>query len=178
MLDLGGVAATWEAAPVRPREVVAVNLGAGHAVDLGWFRGVAGDACDPPPGVLDEPFDLVFSNSLLEHVGGHARRRELAAVVERAAPRHWVQTPYRYFPVEPHWMVPGMQFLPVAARAKLSRRLPFGPANKHTPEPDVVDECCWVELVGVTELRHYFPRSEIWRERAFGLTKSIVAVRA
>ena len=35
----------------------------------------------------------------------------------------------------------------------------------------------WTELVGLTEMRAYFPDSEILKEKVLGLTKSIVAVR-
>ncbi len=38
----------------------------------------------------------------------------------------WVQTPYRYFPIEPHWIFPGFQFLPLSARTEISRRWPLG----------------------------------------------------
>ena len=141
---------------------------------------VTGDACRAR-AVLAEAgvggaFDLVFSNSLLEHVGGHAQRRALAEEVRALAPRHWVQTPYRYFPVEPHWLFPGMQFLPVAARARVARSWPLVhtlPASLDEAVSDVL----WTELVGVTELRSYFPDSRVVRERMGGLTKSIVAVR-
>jgi len=33
-----------------------------------------------------------------------------------------------------------------------------------------------VELIGVTEMRSYFPNSEIWFERYAGLVKSLVAI--
>lgn len=53
-------------------------------------------------------------NSPLEHVGGgHERRLRFAESVHALADRHRVQTPYRYFPIKPHWLAPGMQFLPV-----------------------------------------------------------------
>lgn len=64
------------------------------------------------------PFDLVYSNSVIEHVGGHARSCDFAGMVKTLARRHWgVQTPYRYFSIEPHWLFPGLQFLPQSARA-------------------------------------------------------------
>ena len=31
-------------------------------------------------------------------------------------PKSVVQIPYRYFPIEPHWLFPGLQFLPQRAR--------------------------------------------------------------
>jgi hypothetical protein len=39
-----------------------------------------------------------------------------------------------------------------------------------------MSEVQWTELVGVAEMRAYFPGSEIHRERVAGLTKSLVAV--
>ena len=41
---------------------------------------------------------------MLEHVGAHSQRQQLADNVHDLADRYWVQTPYRYFPIEPHWV--------------------------------------------------------------------------
>ena len=120
-------------------------------------------------------YDVVFSNSLLEHVGGHAQRAALAREVRALAPRHWVQTPYRYFPLEPHWLFPGLQFMPMAARARLAAAWPLAHSRPETRE-DAMSEVQWTELVGVAELRSYFPGSHIHHERVAGLTKSLVAV--
>ena len=177
VLDLGGTAHAWRCAPVRPAQVVTLNLEVAAAPDEPWLRAVAGDACDPPAELRNERFDLVYSNSVLEHVGGHARRTALADTVHAAADRHWVQTPYRYFPVEPHWLVPGFQFLPLPARMALSRRWRFGHIRSADPVAALHD-VSWVELIGITEMRGYFPASEIWRERFAGLTKSLVAVNS
>jgi hypothetical protein len=179
VLDLGGSLRAWEAAPTRPKHVTIVNLDnriSGAPAD--WYDVRHDNACDPGPGLLDERFDLVYSNSLIEHVGGHAMRRQLADVIRAAAPMHWVQTPYRYFPIEPHWLVPGMQFLPLAARSAIARRWPFGPASRATQAGHVVNEVAFVELVPLTEMRDYFPGSQIWIERAAGLPKSLVAVKS
>jgi hypothetical protein len=58
---------------------------------------IQGDACDVPQQLRGERFALVYSNSLLEHVGGHVERKILADNIHLFADRHWVQTPYRYF---------------------------------------------------------------------------------
>jgi hypothetical protein len=174
VLDLGGTAEFWVRAPHRPASVTVVNLRhdpAGAAAADG-VECVEGDACAFRAA---EPFDLVVSNSLLEHVGGYARRRELAAAVLRAAPRHWVQTPYRYFPLEPHWLFPGMQFLPLAARVAVARHWPLA----HSAPPDrraAVEEVLMTELVTRTELAHLFPGSRVVTERVLGVAKSLVAV--
>jgi hypothetical protein len=64
---------------------------------------VTGDACQAADALakagVDTSFELVFSNPLIEHVGGHARRSKLARQVHQLAPPHWVQTPYPYFPL-------------------------------------------------------------------------------
>jgi hypothetical protein len=173
VLDLGGTPEFWQRAPLRPAAVTIVNL-LDETVDESWITTLHGDACDA--GWLTETFDVVISNSLLEHVGGVARRRQLADVVHAAAPRWWMQTPYRYFPVEPHWMCPGFQFLPLPAKVALTRRWPLG--HRHEPDPQLAYELATeVELITITELRHLFPEGGIWRERMGGLVKSITAVR-
>ena len=176
VLDLGGVPGQWAARPERPAEVVVVNLEHAQTPELAWLTAVRGDACDLPTALRGERFDLVYSNSVLEHVGGHARRAAFAGTVHAAADRHWVQTPYRYFPMEPHWLLPGFQFLPVPVRVALSLRWPYGHVQSPDPAAALVDVTS-VELIGRTELAAYFPDSEIWAERFAGLPKSLVAIR-
>lgn len=176
VVDLGGTAESWLRAPVRPRRVVVLNLAEGEAEAPPWIVQQQGDACSPPPAVAGDHFDLVFSNSLIEHVGGHFRRQQLADMVHKLAGRHWIQTPYRYFPIEPHWIFPGFQFLPVILRAKLSRWWPL----MHTPAKSdlaALHNAMDVELLSKTEMAYYFPHSRIIPERIGPLTKSLVAVR-
>jgi len=176
VLDLGGTASTWLHAPVRPREVVAVNHAPAETADHGWLRVIAGDATALPVDVVGDGFDLVYSNSVIEHVGGHAARAAFADAVRRSAPRYWVQTPYRYFPVEPHWMCPGFQFLPTAAKVYVSQRWPTG---YHRAPPDkTLGAVLAVELLDATTMRHHFPEASLVREKVAGLTKSLIAVRS
>jgi hypothetical protein len=179
VVDLGGTVESWRRALVRPAHVTVVNLFEPGESRESWLLPVTGDACDARAalGVVGAAtdYDLVFSNSLLEHVGGHAQRVALANEIHALAPRHWVQTPYRYFPVEPHWLCPLLQFLPIAARARVAEVWPL--AHSHPASATAaMSEVQWTELVGVAELRAYFPGSEIVREKVAGLTKSITAV--
>lgn len=175
VLDLGGWLSSWRAVSGRPAEVVSVNLQPQADEPDAWGTSVVGDACEPPAWLLRESFDLVYSNSLIEHVGGHQRCTALAEVVHAAAPHHWVQTPYRYFPVEPHWLFPGMQFLPARAQALVAEKWHFGFMSSTASSS--VEDVLSVSLLSVTEMRHYFPSSEIVADRFLGVTKSIVAVR-
>lgn len=177
VLDLGGTPSYWLAAPVRPASLVVLNLSRDELSLGGEVHGITllvGDACDPPSDLDRGAFDLVVSNSVIEHVGGHARRLRFAANVDRLAPHHWVQTPYRYFPVEPHWVFPGMQFLPTSVRARVAEKWPLAPA--HPTGPGAVNDVLSVELLTRTEMRFYFPASDLISERVAGLTKSLIAV--
>ena len=116
---------------------------------------------------------------LLE-LGDRARRRapppEAARRVRACAPAHWVQTPYRYFPIEPHWLFPGFQFLPVPARRAVAMRWPLHPERRDDPAA-ALDEVLDIELLSRTEVCRYFPDCELLVERAGGLAKSLIALR-
>ncbi len=185
VLDLGGTLETWASAPTIPKEVVLLNPDAEDQLagfedpTGGRIQAITGDGCAPPAALAAERFDLVYSNSTLEHLGGYERRLGFASTVLGSAAHHWVQTPYRYFPIEPHWMFPGFQFLPVAARAEISRRWPMGQIYRSPPEPRsaAVHDVLEVELISATEMRYLFPGSEIVKERFAGLVKSLIAIR-
>lgn len=176
VLDLGGTAHYWCTAPIRPESVVLLNpYGEESGVD--WVRTVTGDACEPPAELRSDRFDLVFSNSTIEHVGGHERRQRFAESVRSLAPRAWVQTPNRYFPVEPHWMLPFGQFLPAGLRAATVRRWPIRPAGFPADDRrESLGQMLEVDLLSESTLAWYFPEARILRERILGLTKSLVAV--
>jgi SAM-dependent methyltransferase len=123
-------------------------------------RFVRGDARALP--FEADSFEIAYSNSLVEHLHPDDRPR-FAAEIRRVAGRYWVQTPNRYFPIEPHVLLPGFQFMPEGARKRLWRlgmpRTPYEP----------------IELLGAAELRDLFPDAVILRERFAGMTKSLIA---
>ena len=93
VLDLGGTAGSWLRKDVRPRSLTLLNLEATElTVDAAgaalpeWITIRTGDACAPPPDIAERRFDLIFSNSLIEHVGGPAKRQAMADFVKLAAP--------------------------------------------------------------------------------------------
>lgn len=178
VLDLGGTSTAWSIAPVRPRHLTILNLDPSEP-DVGedWTTVHVGDACAPPAEIRARNYDLVFSNSLIEHVGGHTRRTAFAEVVRSFGCRYWVQTPYRYFPIEPHWVFPAFQFLPVALRGAVSQAWPLGWAqSRGKSRADAIEEVLHIELLSATEMCHYFPGSTLVRERIGGVTKSLIAV--
>ena len=175
VIDLGGTVEAWLRAPIRPAAVHVVNLEAQPADVPDWIGVDMADACNLPDKITNEEYDLVFSNSVIEHVGGHLQRIKFAEAVHHLAPRHWVQTPYRYFPIEPHWLFPGLQFLPVTARGEIAHRWPLH--TQAASHSEGVRSAMEVELLSRTEMAFYFPDSVIRFERAAGLIKSLIAVR-
>src|SRR5690349_6066901 len=163
VIDLGGTTEAWLRAPIRPAFVHVVNLEPSREPPASWIRADQADACDLPTHISDGKYDLVYSNSVIEHVGGHSQRMRFADAVHKLAGQHWVQTPYRYFPIEPHWLFPGFQFLPLNVRAELSRRWPL----VHTPSQsweDGLRAAMSVELLSRTGMTFYFPDSTLRTE--------------
>ena len=176
VIDLGGRVDTWRNAPVRPKRVHVVNLEPPPAEIPDWAEVNHGDACALPERIASRRYDLVFSNSVIEHVGGHDRRQAFADAVHQMADAYWVQTPYRYFPVEPHWIAPGAQFMPVGTRAEMARRWPLSHRRGLSRE-DALRVVLRVELLDRTQMRYYFPDSVMRAEKLFGIPKSLIAYR-
>ncbi|GAA0952542.1 class I SAM-dependent methyltransferase [Nonomuraea longicatena] len=177
VIDLGGTASAWLRAPIRPASVHVVNLAHDDEDLPDWLRTEVGDACELPKRILGSDYDLVFSNAVIEHVGGFARRRAFADAVHTLAGRYWVQTPYRYFPVEPHVLFPFYQFLPLNVRARINRVWPL----VHTNSPDwtaALHDALDIELIGRAEMRLLFPTATMRAEKVAGLTKSLIAIKA
>src|ERR1051325_1041809 len=61
----------------------------------------------------DAEFDLCFSNAVVEHVaGGRAGQRRFVEEICRVARRVFVTTPNRWFPVDPHTLLPFVRWRP------------------------------------------------------------------
>lgn len=114
VLDVGGTPGIWRLAPVRPR-VVFLNELREEAVPA-----IFGDGCRLP--FRDGAFDIVFSNSVIEHVGGAERQAEFARETARAGRGYWVQTPNLRFPIETHLLTPFIHWLPRALQRRLAQK--------------------------------------------------------
>jgi hypothetical protein len=176
----------WRLAPVCPAALTVVNLLPPESEDPA-VTVVRANACELPGRLRREKFDLVYSNSLPEHAGGHVQRQRLVDNIHHCADRHWVQTPYRYFPIEPHWLFPGFQRLPYSARIMVSQKWNRGHIKTYTRaeaeaqvnEIDLMGIAqMGIALMGIAQMRMYFPGSTMWYKRFAGLVKSLAAIRA
>lgn len=139
------------------------------------FTCVAGDGCDLK--YSDASFDVVFSNSVIEHVGTFERQKAFAKEIRRVGKTIWVQTPAREFPVEPHFIAPFIHYYPRWLQRKTARWFTiWGLTTKPTPVQieNMLDE---IRLLTYSEMKQLFPDCEIRKEKFFGLTKSYIAIR-
>ncbi len=86
---------------------------------------VRSDGRDLP--FADGAFDLGFSNAVIEHVGGGRQgQQRFVAELCRVARRVFVTTPNRWFPLDPHTLLPLVHWLPPGpARDRLLRARGF-----------------------------------------------------
>jgi SAM-dependent methyltransferase len=98
-----------------PARLTALGLhdGTGFAARYPDVRYVQGDACDLP--FADGAFDVVFSNAVIEHVGGRERQVQFIAEALRVGRRVFLTTPNRLFPIDVHTRLPFVHWLPAAA---------------------------------------------------------------
>jgi SAM-dependent methyltransferase len=104
-----------------PERVTALGLhdGAGFRSRYPQIPYVQGDACALP--FEDGSFDIVFSNAVIEHVGGRERQRAFVSEAIRVGRRVFITTPNRRFPVEVHTRLPFVHWLPDALSHPLYR---------------------------------------------------------
>jgi hypothetical protein len=175
IIDIGGTLSYWQQRGWVGKEsvqITVVNLGAkelvcenvsirdGNALALSEYTNAS--------------FDVAYSNSVIEHLFDFENQAKMAKEVQRIAKAYWVQTPNFWFPIEPHFHVPGWQWLPREIRVALLMRYRCGwrgPVADRKLAEALVDE---VRLMDGEELVKLFPNAVLWKEKLFGLTKSLV----
>lgn len=137
----------------------------------------------------DKQFDIVFCNSVIEHVtlpkaecSSPAITNEqwvarsvksqaaFGAEVSRIGRGYFVQTPHRRFPIEAHTWLPFVGWMSHSATVKVVR----------VSDRVWVKHCGYVDwnLLDEDALKTLLPDSRIHIERLWGLPKSLIAYRA
>lgn len=141
------------------------------------FVARVGDGCDLSD-MADGQFDLVHSNSVIEHVGNWARMKQFAAETRRVGRSYYVQTPYYWFPVDPHYYrFPMIHWLPRPLQARLLTRFPIASAGRVRSLDAALRVLDGTQLLDRRQLEIAFPDATLVRERVAGLTKSLIAIR-
>ena len=172
ILDVGGKINFWEnrgLAGNNDYEIIIVNIEKetskysninyeiGDATDLSQFN--------------DKSYDVVHSNSVIEHLYNFENQKKMASEIIRVGQKYIVQTPNKYFFLEPHYLLPFFQFLPnslkyfILTKTKLSRLKKWDKkfAKQYIEE---------IRLLSEKEMKTLFPKSKIYYEKFFGMNKS------
>lgn len=175
ILDVGGTAYFWEDKEIFQSGRLAItllNLTEEENLPKG-MRSVAGDATQMPEFDINS-FDLVFSNSVIEHLYTWENQLKMAKECMRVGKYYFVQTPNKHFPIEAHYVLPFVQYIPkswtfaVLTKTKLSRGMRWSSVNAQ----QYLDE---IRLLSLAEMKNLFPGSNIYLEKFFGLNKSLTA---
>lgn len=138
------------------------------------IESVIGDACNMPE-FADNAFDIVHSNSVIEHVGSYQNMKRFADETRRVGKFYYVQTPNYWFPVEPHYGVPFFHWLPDTWRIWFFTKMNVGYARKCTFDMALprVDH---TRIISPFLMQGFFPDAEIRKERVLGFSKSVIAI--
>ena len=181
ILDVGGSRMVWERLRLVDQPDVHISILNSDEVlyreqeecRYQNVRNVVGDARDMGH-FHDCQFDMVYSNSVIEHVGKIDQMAKMASEIRRVGRRYFVQTPYRYFPIEPHFVFPMFQFLPLSIRALMLRNFSLGWVARQPDRKRAAEEVSSINLLSRRELQSLFPDGRMTEERLWGLTKSLI----
>jgi hypothetical protein len=181
VLDVGGYAKFWTELPepVAQLDIINIDTDSKELTAVpgnSWMRQGFGNGCNLL--FKDESYDLVFSNSVIEHLHTWENQVSFAKEAQRVGKSIWVQTPAREFFIEPHYVGPFIHWVPATLRAKLIPWVTvFGWIERPTRER-VEGMVAEIRLLTFKEFKSLFPDCDILREKFFGIfTKSYIAVR-
>jgi hypothetical protein len=176
ILDVGGGLMNWILIGCRSRiTILNIKLPMNKKTAPENYDFVEGDGTALAyPG---NSFDLVYSNSVIEHVGSSEKQKRFASEVSRVSRKLWIQTPARWFFLEPHFIAPFIHYLPKGWQKRLVRWFSiWGLLTRPNQQAvnDLVDE---IRLLTYKEMKSLFPDCEIRKEKFLFMTKSYIAVR-
>lgn len=179
LLDVGGTVSFWQNTNIlhelnKKIDITVVNLYL-EEKQLAYpnIKQVFLDARNMKK-IENQEFDVAFSNSVIEHVGGYEQQLQMARELVRVSKRHFVQTPNLYFPIEPHFVFPFFQFLPIELRVLLLSNFDLGWMKKIPDKQEAKKMITGIRLLTKMELTNIFPNSNILEEKFLGLTKSFI----
>jgi len=175
ILDLGGTDYFWQHSQLLQHPGVRITLLNLHLEKTTHpaIESVKGDATDLHDYAAGS-FDLVFSNSVIEHLYTLENQQKMASEIRRVGKNYFIQTPNAYFPVEAHYALPLAQYYPrpllffLLTKTKLSRLKRWGDAeaNQYITE---------IRLLTAQDMGSLFPGAALLKEKVMGLTKSFTA---
>ena len=174
ILDIGGTEIYWQRMNFTDKKNIRITLLnlENEPVKSMNITSIKGNACNLSL-FKDKHFDIVFSNSVVEHLFTLENQKKMAEEAMRVGKNYYIQTPNYYFPIEPHWLFPFFQFLPVKVRVFLTKNFDLGNYKKSRNIADAHERVMEIKLLTVNKMKKIFPNGKVYRERFLGLVKSI-----
>ena len=175
ILDLGGTCNNWDFIQTDS-QITLLNLDSTH--DRRYkdnIKFIQGDALDIT--FTDNSFDIVFSNSVIEHVHTWENQKRFASEALRIGKKVWIQTPAREFFLEPHYITPFIHWFPKQLSMKLIRNFTLYGLIKRPTLEDVKKMVDEIRLISHDEMKELFPGCTIEVEKWMGFPKSYIAVK-
>ncbi|HSK42690.1 MAG TPA: methyltransferase domain-containing protein [Candidatus Binatia bacterium] len=170
VLDMGGGAFNWTMIRERPQLTILDVYD--HPNKAPWASYVVGNGC--ATDFKTGSFDIVFSNSVIEHVGGIERQRQFAKECMRCGRSFFVQTPNKWFPLDTHTLMLFAHWLPQRVFRKLLRFSPRFLIFKS--DAGDMEDFANMRLLSKRDMQELFPGAKIIEEKFCGITKSLIAV--
>ena len=124
----------------------------------------------------DGEFDVVCSNSVIEHLASREAQAAFAKAIRRVGSRYFVQNPDVRFPVEPHYLAPAVRLLPKSWRRRFLRNFTVWGLVARPTEQGCAAKADEIELLSAREVKTLLPHARLVRDRFAGLPNSLVAI--
>jgi ubiquinone/menaquinone biosynthesis C-methylase UbiE len=176
VVDIGGTAGWWKEDFPKSVDISIVNIDDDHQNEVRQhgFKFYVADGRDLP--FAEREFDLSFSNSVIEHVGDLNDQEKFAREAVRCSKKLYLQTPNKWFPVEPHLMTVFIQWLPFGVARRLLRYFSLWGLLAKPSQKQIDEFLRTTRLLSRKEIKRIFPTAEITEEKFLGLTKSFIVI--
>lgn len=176
VLDIGGTVLFWKKMGVAGSQKIDITLLNifEQSSDYENIHCIVGDATDMN-AIPQRNFDIVFSNSVIEHLGSLDSQIAMAKNIQKIAAKYFVQTPNYNFPIEPHFLFPFFHYLPNRFKLFLLKNFSLGnyPVIRDKEKAQAaIDK---IRLLHPKELKRLFPTCQIMFEKFLFFNKSIIA---
>lgn len=177
ILDIGGNVYDWTGVPIES-QITVLNVAPTDSSPSysKRFTYRQGDGRNLP--FEDQSFDIVYANSVIEHLRTFEDQQLFAKESLRVGKGVFIQTPNRWFPIEPHFVAPFFHYLPKRHQRLFLPRLSLRGIVRSGDDANLRTLFEELRLLSRREMTNLFPGCEIQSEKLLGITKSLIAWRA
>lgn len=122
----------------------------------------------------NKSFDVVHSNSVIEHLYTFENQKKMASEIIRIGKKYIIQTPNKYFFIEPHYLLPYFQFLNYSMKFFILTQTKMSRLKKWEKKfaRQYINE---IRLMTLEEIKKLFPDCKIYHEKFLWMNKSFTA---